>query len=64
MKMGRRDKAAQERASESRCCGPNFGHEPPFLLHGLSYMRESPPKRADGPNERLGGVDGGGENRS
>jgi hypothetical protein len=38
----------------------NFSREPPFLLRELSYMRELPPKRADSPQERIGGVDGGG----
>jgi hypothetical protein len=36
-----------------------FNREPLFLLRGLSYMRESPPRRADSPQERIGGVDGG-----
>jgi hypothetical protein len=26
---------------------------PPFLLRGLSYMKESHPQRADGSRERL-----------
>jgi hypothetical protein len=30
---------------------PNFSREPPFLLRGLSYMRELPPERADSPQE-------------
>jgi hypothetical protein len=38
----------------------NFSREPPFLLLGLSYMRDLPPERADTPHERIGGVDGGG----
>jgi hypothetical protein len=38
----------------------NFSREPPFLPRELSYMRELPPKRADSPQERIGGVDGGG----
>jgi hypothetical protein len=38
----------------------NFSREPPFLLRGLSYMRELPPERADGPKDRIGGGVGGG----
>jgi hypothetical protein len=38
----------------------NFSREPPFLLRGLSYMRELPPECADRPQERIGGVNGGG----
>jgi len=37
----------------------NFNREPAFLLRRLSYMRDLPPERADGPRERIG-VDGGG----
>ena len=40
--------------------GVNSSREPPFLLLGLSYMRDLPPERADSPQERIGGVDGGG----
>lgn len=39
---------------------PNFSRESPFLLRGLSYMRELPTERADSLKERIGGVDGGG----
>ena len=38
----------------------NLGGEPPFLLRGLSYMRDLPLERADSSRERIGGVDGGG----
>jgi hypothetical protein len=38
----------------------NFSRELPFLLRGLSYMRDLPPERADSPQERIGGVGGGG----
>jgi hypothetical protein len=38
----------------------NSSREPPFLLLGLSYMRDLPPERADSSQERIGGVDGGG----
>jgi hypothetical protein len=41
-----------------RCA--NFSREPLFLLRGPSYMRDLPPERADSPQERIGGVDGGG----
>lgn len=37
----------------------NFGREPAFLLRGLSYMRIAL-ERADSPQERIGGGDGGG----
>jgi hypothetical protein len=36
--------------------GANFSREPPFLLLGLSYMRDLPPERADSHQERIGGV--------
>jgi hypothetical protein len=35
-----------------------FGREPAFLLHGLSYMRDC--QWNDHPRERIGGMDGGG----
>jgi hypothetical protein len=37
----------------------NFSREPPFLLLGLSYMRDLPPERADSLEGRIDGVDGG-----
>jgi len=36
----------------------NTVREPPFLLLGLSYMKDLPSERADSPQERIGGVDG------
>jgi hypothetical protein len=38
----------------------NFSGKLPFLLRGLSYMRELPTERADSLKERTGGVGGGG----
>src|SRR5229473_1161274 len=38
----------------------NFNCEPCFLLHGLSYMRDLSPQRAECPQKRIGYVDGGG----
>jgi hypothetical protein len=39
---------------------PNFGRKPPFLLSGLSYMRDLLPEPAHTPEKRIGGVDDGG----
>ena len=36
-----------------------FSRAPPFLLRGLSYMKDGHRKRADRRRERIGGVDGG-----
>ncbi len=44
--------------SEMRRCA-NFSREPPFLLPGLSYMRDLPTERADSLEGRIDGVDGG-----
>src|SRR4030088_3045976 len=38
----------------------DFSCEPSFLLHGLSYMRDLSPQRAECPQKRIGYVDGGG----
>jgi hypothetical protein len=51
---------SRDRAGMSQMC--QFGREPPFLLRGLSYMRDLPPGRAANLRERNGGVEvGGGE---
>jgi hypothetical protein len=39
---------------------PNFSRKPPFLLRGLSYMRDLLPEPAHTPKGRIGGVDSGG----
>jgi hypothetical protein len=51
---------SRHRRPGHRCLkGANFSREPPFLLPGLSYMRDLPTERADGLEGRIDGVDGG-----
>jgi hypothetical protein len=50
------DKIPQD-SEMTRCA--NFSREPPFLLLGLSYMRDLPTERADSLEGRIDGVDDG-----